>query len=336
MGLKLFLSHDHRDDELARVFAGTLSRITLGQLEVWSSSDSSPSGGIRPGSIWIDEVRTQLEQSKAILILLTPNSLNKPWLLFESGFGAALPFCQIIPLCVGINAINDVPFPLAMYQAYQLADYSSLRNFVNKLLSLYEIYFDEEMAKPVLEKTISEFTRNMVNGEDSSKKHKEISLIDLSEGIKQHLDRRFMELAERQLVSIQHSGNDLPNSVPASYSIPLHIGFKGYESTQYLEIRSTTTVFDVLNNIFFMVSKKVKPFTYLHSWILEEEKSKIKLVIYEVSQMIPAKYIFSPSSEWKAIELYKPYSPADSADFRRWYQPKLHNNIYNDLKEDFG
>ena len=327
MGFKLFLSHDHRDDELAKVIAGTLFRITLGQLEVWYSSDGSPLGGMRPGSVWIDEVRAQLEQSKAILILLTPDSLNKPWLLFESGFGAALPDCEIIPLCVGISSINDVPFPLAMYQSYQLSGYPSLRNFVAKLLSLYGINFDEEMAKPVLEKVILEFTRNLTNTEGTSEQSNEISLIDLSNDIKQHLDRRFMQLIERQLVSSQQGGNESREAILASYSVPLHLEFPGYESTQYLEIDSSTTVFDVLNNIYFMIADKVKPFTYLNSWILEEAKSKVKLVVYEVSQMIPANFIFTPASEWKAVSLSKPYSPTDSADFRRWYRPTSNRRV---------
>jgi hypothetical protein len=320
MGFKLFLSHDHRDDELARIIASTLSRITLGQVEVWFSSDNSPSGGIRPGSVWLDEVKAQLERSKAILILLTPNSLDKPWVLFESGFGAAIPNCEVIPLCVGINAINDVPVPLAMYQCYQLVGYASLRNFVSKLLSRYEINFDEEMAKPVLEKAISEFAKNTANDEASSKQRNEISLIELSDDIKQHLDRRFMELVERQQLSSMKSGNEPSESALASYSVPVHIDFTGHKSTQYLEIDNKTTLFEVLNNIYFMIADSVEPFSYLRSWILEEAKSKVKLVVFEVSQLIPAKFIFTPGSEWKALGLSKPYSIADSADFRRWYR----------------
>jgi len=290
-------------------------------LDVWFSSDESAAGGIRPGNVWSDQIRAQLERSKAVLILLTPNGLNKPWLLFESGFGAAMPNCKIIPLCVGISSINDVPFPLAMYECYQLTGYASLKNFASKLLSLYEINFDEEMAKPVLEKAISEFTNSLATTQGGETRRNEISLIDLSADIKQHVDRRFMELVERQSVSNQPGKNESEEATLASYSVPLHIDFTGHQSTQYLEIDSTTTVFDVLNNVYFMLRERVKPFTYLQSWILEETNSEVKLVVYEVSQMIPAKFILTPGSEWKAVQLAEPYSPLDSADYRRWFRP---------------
>src|SRR5689334_15402317 len=98
MGTKLFLSHDHRDKALAQVIARTLSRITLNQLEVWFSSDTSPSGGIPPGKMWFSEIKSQLDCSKALLALLTPNSLTRMgWLLFESGLAVANVNCDVVP-----------------------------------------------------------------------------------------------------------------------------------------------------------------------------------------------------------------------------------------------
>src|ERR1700704_3477527 len=100
MAHNLFLSHDHRDEPLAKLLAKLLERLSLNQLRIWFSSDASPGGGIKPGSIWIDEIRSRLGQSKAILALLTPRSIERPWQLFESGFGAGLAECEVIPVCM--------------------------------------------------------------------------------------------------------------------------------------------------------------------------------------------------------------------------------------------
>jgi len=40
---------------------------------------------IEAGSDWSEEIRKALYQSDKIVLLVTPNSLNRPWLLFETG-----------------------------------------------------------------------------------------------------------------------------------------------------------------------------------------------------------------------------------------------------------
>lgn len=305
MSSKLFLSHDHRDEEVAAVIAGTLKRITLGQLDVWFSSDASPSGGIQPGRVWLDEIRTRLEQSKAIIALLTPTSISKPWLIFECGFGAAMPHCEVIPLCVGISALHSVPFPLAMYQVFQLADYDSLKQFVKKLLQRYEISFDEEMAEPVLKRAIAEFTASMKSAVDKETTL-DVTISKLSEEIKQHIDRRFLELAKHRVDSGDEKGA-LPPAL-STYSIPVTIQFPNFQRSQFINIESTTTMQDVLDNIYYMLKKKVPPYSYLVTWIMRDLKSKKSLVIKDVQSMIPAKYVFKPDSSWEVINLIKPYT----------------------------
>ncbi len=312
----LFLSHDHQDDELARVLAKVLSRVTLTQLKVWFSSDESPTGGVRPGRVWIEEIREQLKQSKAIIILITPTSLNRPWILFESGFGAAIPDCDVIPLCVGIST-SEVPFPLAMYQCYQLADYEALKNFTSKLLQLYQINFDEEMAKPVLKKAISDFT-GLTQTRNKDSKLSPLTLADLSADIKQHIDRRMIELVEHEPSPSPAQSTQPRESEGLSYTVPVSINFSDFQSQQYLEIGSRTTVQDILDNVYFMIEKKVKPFHYLQTWIIREARLDINLVVREVASVIPARFIFTPATEWEVVKLSKPYNP-NSGDTDRWY-----------------
>jgi PAS domain S-box-containing protein len=130
------------------VLAETISRISLRQIEVWYSSDPLPAGGLRPGQVWADEIKSQLLASRAILVVLTRTSLDRPWLYFESGYVSSQD-CQVVPLCLGIGT-RDVPLPLAMFQCYELNDYESLAHFCKKFFSQLQISFDEEMAAPIL------------------------------------------------------------------------------------------------------------------------------------------------------------------------------------------
>jgi hypothetical protein len=231
MPAKLFLSHDHRDHELARALATALKRVTLSQLDVWFSTDASPQGGILPGRMWLDEIRGQLAQSRALIVLLTPTSLTRPhWLLFECGFAATNPACEVVPLCLGINTLADVPAPFSVYQCYQLADYESLRAVVAKLATLCGIAFDEEMARPVLQRAIADFTKAL---EVSGCGGPALTLATLSDGLKEHIDRRFRELIERQEGLAGKHAEHVKEPEPLSYPVMIHVKFPQLDCQNY-------------------------------------------------------------------------------------------------------
>jgi hypothetical protein len=306
MKLKLFISHAHQDEGLAKVIANLLSRVTVGQIDVWFSSDDSAVGGIQPGRMWFDEIKSRLEQSIAIIVLLTPASLNKPWLYFESGMGATIPNCEIIPLCVGIDPSRDLLPPLALYQSFHLADYESLKRFLNKLLGKCDITFDEEMAEPVLKRAISDFTHLMPPNTEAEKGG-EMTLADLSEEIKQYIDRRFL-LLSKQPELMPFDGSSWDNNSSLAYTVPILINFPEFKRKQYLRIDDNTTVQDVLNNVYFMLDAKVELFTYMKTWILRETQTRENLIIREVGDRVPARFIFTRTSIWEAVSLSTPYS----------------------------
>lgn len=315
MTVTLFLSHSHHDKEIAQVLARTLVRITLNQLNVWFSSDTSPAGGIPPGRLWFDEIRSQLERSKAVLTLLTPNTLPRMgWLLFESGLAAAVPDREVIPVCLGISATDGVPFPLAMYQSYQLSDYESLKVFASKVITACGLLFDEELAQPVLRSAIKNMTQAFALAQDVRNPDGEISLQQLGDEIKSHIDRRFFELGERR-DDLKAESVTLAEGTPPTYSVPILVDSGGGNNTQYVEITHATTVQDVLDKVYGMLDSRIEPYTYLESWMLRETNSRRNLVIREVQDAVPARYLFVPGSRWEAIILAKPYSGIDSADY---------------------
>lgn len=312
MPQNLFLSHDSRDQALANALGAALQRMTLGQIAVWHSSDGSGAGGLRPGQVWLDEIRSQLSRSRAVVTLLTPQSLAKPWILFESGFGAANPSCDVIPVCIGIDSLSGLPFPLAMYQTYQLADYDSVKRFVEKLFHKYEIQFDEEMAKPVLSDLIQKLVQQQKSESETDDPRPDASIETAIAEIKAHIDLRV-----HQLASTSQSQEESPTRGSFSIQIDLR-AFSPSASDQFLEISPEMSIQDVLDGVYYMLPG-MAAFQYLREWILRESATDIKLVVREVGSRIPAHSVFKAGSRWRAVKLVRPYSPKDSANTERWY-----------------
>ena len=301
MPQQMFLSHDSRDHVQADTLSRMISRLTLGQISVWHSSDNSPDGGLQPGHVWLDEIRLRLAASKAVVVLLTPTSLSRPWLLFESGFGAAQPGCDVIPVCVGVDRLADIPFPLAMYQTYQLSDYESLRRFAEKLTSKYDILFDEAMANPVLIEAVKQLSHSNSSGTPEETKKDEPSLSEVIVAIKEHIDRRALSVMQDE----DESG------FLSIYNVPIYLNRKSKsEPRQFVEIDSNTSVQDVLDRIYFMLDDEVQAYKYLVQWVLRDMLTQERLIIKEIESRIPARVIFKLGSKWEVIRLSQPYSAA--------------------------
>ncbi len=318
MASRLFISHDHNDKNLAKTLARTISRITLGQLDVWFSSDNISSGGMQPG-VWLDQIRSRLAECKAIIPLLTPSSIQRPWLLFETGYGASKENCEIIPIAVGIDSLKDISFPLAMYQIFNVVGYSSFRDLMDKILTRYGIKFDEEMANPILKNAISNIVKispNKNQGINSIHKNSNIQL----EEFKDYIDRRLFEF-EQRLQRDDENGIYFDRLEQlSSYSIKLIFNFPEIKSIQYIEIDTEISVQDVIDQVYYMIDSQVGAFQYLRKWIMRDAKQRKNLVIREVADLIPAHYVFELNTEWEVLPLERPYTAEDSADHDRWYR----------------
>jgi hypothetical protein len=75
-------SHIAEEAGAASALKGALERV-LPQLGAWVSSVD-----IAPGEDWITARSRVLGEAKAIIALCSPKSLDRPWVNFESGFGA--------------------------------------------------------------------------------------------------------------------------------------------------------------------------------------------------------------------------------------------------------
>jgi hypothetical protein len=327
-----FISHYSGDKNVAEIFATSLRRITLQQIIPWFSSETLGNGGLKPGMLWFEQILGQISSSKAIVTLLTPNSINRPWIYFESGIGCALKDCNVIPVCIGIKRSDILP-PLGLYQCYQLNDYRSLTEFFSALLRLFDVQFDEEVFKPVLQKMVSDISQISFENEEIDKV-KLLTFESLLQDLKGHIDKRFIDILEKPPYII--NGNGLKMNIEnnttqpnvkeeyiSSYSVLFKVNIDKFKNDLYIDIRENDSFQDLTNNLYFMLSDHVSAFSYLEQWVIVDQETGNHVVIREIASLIPAKAIFKPESEWYINKLDKPYRATDSRERIRKFQDRI-------------
>ena len=86
----VFISHNANDATLANAFSELLRDVSLGMLDTFFSTDKKVGQGVGYGDEWYPKLIERLAQSSHIVCILTENSINKPWILFEAGVAKGL------------------------------------------------------------------------------------------------------------------------------------------------------------------------------------------------------------------------------------------------------
>jgi len=88
----IFISHTHTDQAIAHAIRDAVQSLFGDAVAVRYSTNKELEGGIKPGEDWFRWIGQQVREAKVALILLTPASVQKPWVLWEAGAvaGAAL------------------------------------------------------------------------------------------------------------------------------------------------------------------------------------------------------------------------------------------------------
>src|SRR5437879_4033411 len=91
---KIFISHIHEEQSLAIFLKEQLLGMFLGGVDFFISSDRNV---VRGGALWLDEIRQALKDSAVVLALISPRSIARTWINFESGAGWVQT--RLIPIC---------------------------------------------------------------------------------------------------------------------------------------------------------------------------------------------------------------------------------------------
>lgn len=117
--MKVFISHSHSDASLATRVSEALEG---NRLEVWD-----PDRELLPGDNWAREIAHALEESEAMVVLLTPSALDSPYVKreIEYALGARNFSHRLIPVVVGNPdqlPANKVPWILRRLPWFDLKD----------------------------------------------------------------------------------------------------------------------------------------------------------------------------------------------------------------------
>jgi hypothetical protein len=82
---EVFISHTHADAEIAHALSDAIEGVFGDQIITSYSTKKELEGGIKPGEDWFRWIVERVSAANIAVILLTPTSIQKPWVLWEAG-----------------------------------------------------------------------------------------------------------------------------------------------------------------------------------------------------------------------------------------------------------
>ena len=98
----VFISHDARDADLAEEFDNLLRDASGGMLKSFRSSDKKGTAGMEYGEEWYSAIMGKLGSATDVVALLTPYSIDRPWILYEAGVAKGKIGGKVLGLVIGV------------------------------------------------------------------------------------------------------------------------------------------------------------------------------------------------------------------------------------------
>lgn len=160
----VFVSHDSRDAELAETFSNLLTDASGGFLKSFRSSDRKGTAGIEFGAEWYNAIMSKLDDATDVVALLTANSIDRPWILYEAGVAKGKLNKQVSGVVVGIPLERASRGPFAQFQNCG-DDEDSLTKLV---LQLIRRNSDAEPREEAVRRQVNAFRENVRSLVDSA------------------------------------------------------------------------------------------------------------------------------------------------------------------------
>ncbi len=128
--MQIFISHSHNDEMFARKVASFLEDQGL---DVWEASNE-----IFPGDNWAAKISQGLQESNAMVVLLTPDALKSIWVQrdVEYALGAQEYSERLIPVLVDPDktiAEDDIPWILKRLNIIDLTEYETEEDGIRRI-----------------------------------------------------------------------------------------------------------------------------------------------------------------------------------------------------------
>ena len=164
----IFISHASEDHQLADAWQDLIRIISNGSITPWYSGDKRAGGGIGIEE-WRAKISQVLTDAKHILVLLTPGSNERPWVLFESGiaFGQNKDIIPVVHF-MDKTEVHDIFKGLEVYDGRDRDDVFKLielmvfdgRNVPSRSKEAWTAPFSE-FREALYQERLATFTRNL-------------------------------------------------------------------------------------------------------------------------------------------------------------------------------
>jgi hypothetical protein len=129
--IRLFISHSHDDKKIAAALVDVIEATMVPRERILCTSHDFPKYREPEGSDVSLHLRNHLTQSSCVLSLLTPNSLQSPWCMFELG-GAWVLAKRTYPLLAGVT-VRDLPAAMRGFDAARLTEVEEIRRVMSNV-----------------------------------------------------------------------------------------------------------------------------------------------------------------------------------------------------------
>ena len=133
----LFISHASSDADFAIAVKQEIEKVFANGVSVFCTG--SP-GAIPVGTDWLANIENNLSLAQSVIAIITPVSIERPWLWFEVGATWAngrSGTCKIYPLCAPEVSLSNLPSPLDRLQALSLGKAADLNLLFEALIKQF-------------------------------------------------------------------------------------------------------------------------------------------------------------------------------------------------------
>lgn len=143
----VFISHISEEHPVAVRMQQLIGEALSGTLPVFVSSDRK---SIESGDPWYDSILGGIRKSQAIVLLLSPASIGRPWINFEAGIGIGQD-SQVIPVVWRGLSKGDIGLPLGRLHARELRDEGDLTALLQSLATICGTLFNPSTVSAFLQ-----------------------------------------------------------------------------------------------------------------------------------------------------------------------------------------
>ena len=112
--MKIFISWSGQRSKIVAEALWKWIPKVIQSVKPWISSED-----IYAGNRWNQEIATELEQSNFGIICLTPENMNKPWILFEAGaLAKTINETLVCPYLINLKS-SEIKGPLTQFQSVE-------------------------------------------------------------------------------------------------------------------------------------------------------------------------------------------------------------------------